>query len=539
MQSVSATYTSIMTGASPHWFESKLVIESDTTLTFGEDKLYGMTTSLALWSEKPGIGSCPSGELNVSIAYNNENIIRMAKCIPYVRVTNGTLTSEWIKKGEYFIDERSMTKYDSGVNVLNIHGYDAMLKAEADYPSSTLQWPADDIDVITEIATTIGVNVDSRISNDITLAYQISLPTGYSMRETLSFIAAMYGGNFVISDLGELRFVPYDGSSTTVNLSKNVTKVEYAPALPAYTEVIFTIDENTQVSSGTDTGSVMESYCPIATQSAANNALLALTKVYQPMTATGALLDPATEIADFANVNGVSAILASIETTFGRLMTADISAPLTQEVTHEYQYSSPTERMYKRELGSMSSSITQNSQQIQLKVSSDQIISTINQSAEAVTINANKINLIGSVSVGSNANQAIITVKYGDYEVRITPGGIWMADSNSGKFAHLDPDYLALGVADDPSIDPFSGFAPHFEMLEYWRITDTSGWNVHANSISGTTLFTAQPGTEWEYLGLDPNDSAVAMIYVNGVRNKCYIAKNSGEVVYRLRPSNQ
>ena len=41
-------------------------------------------------------------------------------------------------------------------------------------------------------------------------------------------------------------------------------------------------------------------------------------------------------------------------------------------------------------------SITLNSQQIQLKVSKDSVISSINQTAEAVKINANKIELTGN-----------------------------------------------------------------------------------------------------------------------------------------------
>lgn len=47
-------------------------------------------------------------------------------------------------------------------------------------------------------------------------------------------------------------------------------------------------------------------------------------------------------------------------------------------------------------------SITLNTQQIELKVSKDSIVSTINQSAEAISINANKISLEGLTTINGN-----------------------------------------------------------------------------------------------------------------------------------------
>ena len=41
----------------------------------------------------------------------------------------------------------------------------------------------------------------------MTEEYKFPLPVGYSSREVLGMIAASYGGNFVMSDAGELRLV--------------------------------------------------------------------------------------------------------------------------------------------------------------------------------------------------------------------------------------------------------------------------------------------------------------------------------------------
>ena len=53
----------------------------------------------------------------------------------------------------------------------------------------------------------MGVSVDPRTTAMITQGYTIPLPTGYTLREVLGYIAAMYVGCFIMSDAGELRLV--------------------------------------------------------------------------------------------------------------------------------------------------------------------------------------------------------------------------------------------------------------------------------------------------------------------------------------------
>ena len=128
----------------------------------------------------------------------------MAELRPYQQITNGTLTSEWLPKGVFYIDTRDYSK-DGGK--LMIHGYDAIMKLEADYAESNLQWPTTDISVVNEIAASIGVDVDQRTTDAIKNGYAIGIPTNYTKREVLSYIAAMYAGNFVMSDAGKLLLV--------------------------------------------------------------------------------------------------------------------------------------------------------------------------------------------------------------------------------------------------------------------------------------------------------------------------------------------
>lgn len=213
MQNTSDLYKELLAGA--HSVESRLAVGTkDTPISFPrtfytEDQLVKMETVRKCFAgEQPSVGSCTSGEITVTMLYPETEPPRHAKIVPQIRLTDGERCSEWISKGVFYIDTRKHCGVGSGVETLTFTGFDAMLMAEQDYPSSTLMWPAKDIDVVREIAQFIGVDIDPRTVALMTGGYDIQYPGGqYSCRETLGYIAAMYGGSFVMSDIGELRLV--------------------------------------------------------------------------------------------------------------------------------------------------------------------------------------------------------------------------------------------------------------------------------------------------------------------------------------------
>ena len=164
---------------------------------------------------QPSVGGCISSELTLSMLKPSSTIPRMAEIRVYVRAVNGSTFSAWMPQGVFFIDTRETTKNDDGVDVLSFHAYDAMLKAEADYPNTTDEWPMTDIDVIKEIAMTMGLQasvsstdgIDTRTITAVANGYQIGLPAGQTMREVLSNIAAMYGGNWIMNYDGQLLLI--------------------------------------------------------------------------------------------------------------------------------------------------------------------------------------------------------------------------------------------------------------------------------------------------------------------------------------------
>lgn len=217
MQTTSELYNTILLDAN-HWFETRVSING---VYYAENTLLSVTTSHKVFSQdQPTVGGCLAAELEVKLLTPSANIPRMAQVRPYVRATNGTQTSEWIPQGVFYIDTRQTTHNDDGLDILTLHCYDAMLKSEADFPSVSIAWPTKDHRVVQFIAWAMGLQptpyladtsgIDERttaLMNNGSGVYTIFLPVGYSMREVLSNIAAMYGGNWIITYEGKLRLV--------------------------------------------------------------------------------------------------------------------------------------------------------------------------------------------------------------------------------------------------------------------------------------------------------------------------------------------
>lgn len=246
MQNTSETYQRILADFH-HRKEVKVVING---VEYGQDKIVSLNTKKeALGNDTPTLGKAVAGEIELSLFAESSSIPRMAEIKPYVRITseqtnwasidgylifnNGvtitdniltfpedsgasivdsvltltggkeTLVSEWIQKGVYYIDTREIEPN----GLLRIRGYDAMLKCETPYPNSMLPWPTDDIDVVVDVSLYIDVDVDQRTRALMNQAFQIPFPAQYTMRETLAYIAALYGGTFIINDVGALQLI--------------------------------------------------------------------------------------------------------------------------------------------------------------------------------------------------------------------------------------------------------------------------------------------------------------------------------------------
>ena len=297
MNSTSTLYNSIFSGI--HRFEVKVNISGTD---YGMDVLTSLNSNRSVFgSGSPRLGLAPSGELALSPYVASGAVPRMATIRPYFRVVNDTRQSEWIAKGVYFVDTREA---DTTTGLLTLRAYDAMLKGEVKYPSTTHSWPYSDINTVREIASFLGVAVDAQTTSLMTGGYMIPLPAQYTVRETLRYIAALYGGSFVVTDANTLRLIPLWSVKSTEDAPLGGThRLTAATAFPACTGVRFLLDNDQELFAGDETGYVYEISCPFATQAAANALLTKLQGfVYRPFAAEAAVVNPACELGDTLSV---------------------------------------------------------------------------------------------------------------------------------------------------------------------------------------------------------------------------------------------
>jgi hypothetical protein len=168
-----------------------------------------LSTKHAVFNENyPTVGGAVSGEIDISMIKPTADIPKMARLVPFVRVTDGVQYSEWLQKGVYYVDTRETSHNSNGLDIVTIHGYDAMLKFEQNYPSDSVHnYPLLDTTIVQFLADSVQVPVDPRTFQRMGKSYTYPLPVGYSSREVLGIIAASYGGNFIISDEGQLLLI--------------------------------------------------------------------------------------------------------------------------------------------------------------------------------------------------------------------------------------------------------------------------------------------------------------------------------------------
>ena len=369
MNYTSTLYKSIFSGI--HRFEVKVNISGTD---YGMNVLTSLNSNRSVFgSGSPRLGLAPAGELSLSLYLDSGSVPRMAEIRPYFRVVNDTQQSEWIAKGVYFVDTREA---DTTTGLLTLRAYDSMLKAEQQYPSVEHTWPYSDIDTVREIASFLRVGIDAQTTELMTAGFMIPLPAQYTLRETLQYIAALYGGSFVITDSNTLRLIPLWSVKSEADAPLGGThRLTAAPAFPACTGVRFLLDNEQELFAGDETGYVYEITCPFATQAAADRLLTKMQGfVYRPFAAEAAVVNPACELGDTLSVpdgSGGTFLtgLFSSNLVFDSLCAASVSAPEDEELDHEYPYIPATERSFTRRIQNVQSELTLQAQQIAAKVS--------------------------------------------------------------------------------------------------------------------------------------------------------------------------
>ena len=296
-----------------------------------------------LTQEGLSVGNAVAASCQLSVL-TEDAIPRAAEVVVRMRLSDGTQTSEWLPAGTFYVSHRSR---DAVTGLLSLECYDAMLKANAMFPTGGA-WPRSMAQVAADIAAALGVQMDARTALQTGDDFRILSPrAGSTVRDVLCDIASAHGGNWVLTKENKLRLVPLE-----TPVAANAAQVPAvlggvsAGAAQTVTGLRATgLDEEALV--GTEAGLVIEIASPYVTSGTLSWLAGRLIGVrYQPFALSNAIYDPALELGDaLRSKEDVLSALYGEAATLGLAFRGDISAPEPEELADEYPYVGTADRL--------------------------------------------------------------------------------------------------------------------------------------------------------------------------------------------------
>lgn len=333
----------------PHKTEYKLVING---VEYDSTHLQGNPVITKPLLEKPTIGRVCSATLSaVVIPYEDKAIPKAARVFLYSRLKDaeGNVT-EWLPQGRYYVSSRS------GKTNITLTMRDEMLKGGRTYiDKSELDWPASQVDIVNEITSLMGVELDPRTTLLEGAGYIVDTINGDAlMTEVLGAIGVCNGGNWVMTEEGKLRLIPL---ASPVNPLQNLAKSygNYTDIGTAITisRVTLEDDNGDTYTAGDDSGYELYVQCPyanLAVASALGNSTNGLLYgvVYQPFTTETLYLNPALQLGDTVTLktrlgDEINVVLHSITATCNTGFTCDIESQIDADTEDEYPYETAQE----------------------------------------------------------------------------------------------------------------------------------------------------------------------------------------------------
>lgn len=148
------------------------------------------------------------------------------------------------------------------------------------------------------------------------------------------------------------------------NLLRRVQSLDISPELSGYSRVTIYAGQDEEgkdkiYTAGDDTGTTLEITNEWGTPEMAKAILKKIQGWrYQPYKAGGSSIDPSSEIGDAVSVSDIYGGIFAKKTTYGKYIRTDLEAPSKEEVEHEFQVQSPTDRQYARFTSDVRSKLT-------------------------------------------------------------------------------------------------------------------------------------------------------------------------------------
>ena len=266
MQTRPVGWEALLYGA--HKVEYKYVING---VEYPAEYIQGMPSIEKPLMLKPVIGRCCTGSFNITVRnMPNVSIPKAAQVKVSCRLSSpdGSSITTWIPQGEYWIVKRK-----GQGDLLTLTCRDNMIFAGRSYRDKTqyTEWPVAMVDVFNEIVALMGVQVDPRTVINSGDAYMCDYPNPDElMSEILAKIAAAHGGNFIMTESGKLRLVPFPSTTDPVYvMGTNYANGGYEPYSTGekfISRVTLTDSAGNEFSLGDDTGVEVIGECDSATQ---------------------------------------------------------------------------------------------------------------------------------------------------------------------------------------------------------------------------------------------------------------------------------
>lgn len=146
----------------------------------------------------------------------------------------------------------------------------------------------------------------------------------------------------------------------TTYVGQNVRDFDRGRKYKAYTRTrVANSEDKKYISGGSEDGLILDTEIPWGTKAIADTMRPMISKFrYQPYSANAAQLEPAAELGDGVAVSGTYSGIYTRKLAFGTHTTADISAPLGEDLDHEYPYVPKQDRKVEHRLHGLSTTLS-------------------------------------------------------------------------------------------------------------------------------------------------------------------------------------
>ena len=301
--------------------------------------------------DKLSVGNCCMRELSFTLlADGAAGIPKQARVVPYIRINGADGPTEWLQKGEFFIDRRAV-----GSDGARFICCDRVVMMNAPFIGSedVDDYPMPMIGAIGMICNRAGLELDNA---DAIPPFSVEYPNEMTLREVAGHIASAGGGNFFVTDSGKLRLaVPRNAAPVTAASQKVYTELGGAYGIAA---VSMDYGNGGFVSGEPEAGFELEIHNPWATQAMCGFVLERLGGyTHAPYSASGVFTDPSVELGDAVSLlgedgaaEGREAVIFNADMRMGADVTCGISSPGDGAMEHEFPYQGEYARALSRKL---------------------------------------------------------------------------------------------------------------------------------------------------------------------------------------------